>query len=357
MSDESITNPYQFVGAESFWKTCVAEKISAFPDVRFLPKFDIQKETKIATYGSCFAQNVRVAIEQAGGNYLDCEPVPLNCNSSDAQKFGYNMFSSRTGNVYTAHQFLQLTEECFGRVQPNFVFTLKNQKFLDAIRPTIEPKGYKTLDELEEHRKFHLSRVKQTLLEADVLILTLGLIEQWKGNCGTIFAGQPQVYQANSQAELFISSYPSIKKALIKASEVINLQRGSPLPILLTVSPVPLTATATGGSVFVANAQSKSSLRAVAGDLKDENPLFDYFPSFELLTNCWTIQHHFEPNQLNVTHQSVNAVMHAFFAANNWEITKHVSHPGTFSNESTVTNRICEDQLLDAFNSKSQKAN
>lgn len=50
---------------------------------------------------------------------------------------------------------------------------------------------------------------------------------------------------------------------------------------LFTVSPVPLTATATDDHVLVATTKSKSVLRTVAGQLSDEYDYIDYFPSYD----------------------------------------------------------------------------
>ena len=55
--------------------------------------------------------------------------------------------------------------------------------------------------------------------------------------------------------------------------------------MLLTVSPVPLIATASAEHVLVATTYSKSVLRAVAGSLAERLPDCHYFPSFELISS------------------------------------------------------------------------
>ena len=65
----------------------------------------------------------------------------------------------------------------------------------------------------------------------------------------------------------------------------MTIRQGRPFNILLTVSPVPLTATASGSHVLVSSTYSKSVLRAVAGDLCSECKHIDYFPSYEIITN------------------------------------------------------------------------
>ena len=56
------------------------------------------------------------------------------------------------------------------------------------------------------------------------------------------------------------------------------------LRFLLTVSPVPLTATNSGNHVLVATVDSKSRLRAVAGQLARTVSRVDYFPSYEIIS-------------------------------------------------------------------------
>ena len=53
-------------------------------------------------------------------------------------------------------------------------------------------------------------------------------------------------------------------------------------PVILTVSPVPLTRTFTSNDIVVANTESKSILRAVAARLAKENANVTYWPSYEI---------------------------------------------------------------------------
>ena len=83
---------------------------------------------------------------------------------------------------------------------------------------------------------------------------------------------------------------------------------------ILTVSPVPLTATASGNHVLPATTYSKSVLRAVAGHLAEHRKGVDYFPSFEIITNQAARGTFFEPNLRSVRNDGVDVVMKTFFA-------------------------------------------
>ena len=85
------------------------------------------------------------------------------------------------------------------------------------------------------------------------------------------------------------------------------------IKILLTVSPVPLTATATGHHVLLATQYSKSVLRAVAGDLSEMAKDIDYFPSYEIIAAPPTRAQFFAPNMRSVAPEGVALVMEHFF--------------------------------------------
>jgi len=87
--------------------------------------------------------------------------------------------------------------------------------------------------------------------------------------------------------------------------------------MLLTVSPVPLNATASDDHVLVASTRSKSVLRSVAGDIaEDESDVF-YFPSYEVISSHPGRGMFFEPDLRNVNDAGVKLVMKHFFASFN----------------------------------------
>ncbi|MFM9937658.1 MAG: GSCFA domain-containing protein, partial [Novosphingobium sp.] len=83
--------------------------------------------------------------------------------------------------------------------------------------------------------------------------------------------------------------------------------------MLLTVSPVPLIATATDQHVLPATIYSKSVLRAVAGDLAADHAEIHYFPSYELIIGHPSRGMFFDPDLREVNDFGVNLVMNQFF--------------------------------------------
>ncbi|MDT9702080.1 GSCFA domain-containing protein, partial [Streptomyces sp. P17] len=84
--------------------------------------------------------------------------------------------------------------------------------------------------------------------------------------------------------------------------------------MLLTVSPVPLAATATQNHVMVATSYSKSVLRSVAGELSEDMEDIHYFPSYEIISSHPSRGMFFEPDLRNVSLFGVDFVMKQFFS-------------------------------------------
>jgi hypothetical protein len=85
------------------------------------------------------------------------------------------------------------------------------------------------------------------------------------------------------------------------------------IKVILTVSPVPLTATASGDHVLIATMRSKSILRAVAADAVSSSDFVDYFPSFEIVSSFPYGRIFYEANLRSVKPDGVAHVMNLFF--------------------------------------------
>ena len=103
-------------------------------------------------------------------------------------------------------------------------------------------------------------------------------------------------------------------EVITEAALQIMWQMNPELHILLTVSPVPLVATASGDHVLVATQYSKSVLRAVAGDMARSHAQVDYFPSYEIIAAPPSRATFFEPNMRAIAGDGADLVMRHFFA-------------------------------------------
>ena len=149
------------------------------------------------------------------------------------------------------------------------------------------------------------------------MVFTLGLTESWQNrDSGLEYAICPGTLAGSYDDEQHKFSNANMRvifRELDKALKTLRKHNRS-LRVLLTVSPVPLTATASGKHVMTATTYSKSVLRAVAGQMADEVKWVDYFPSYEIITNPVFRGMFYGPNQRSVVPDGVDTVMGHFFA-------------------------------------------
>lgn len=355
-SPDMATNPYKDLPRRAFWKSGVAQENPHCIEGIYKRKFTIAQEAKIATAGSCFAQHISRHLSKNGYRVLDVEPAPSGLPEHWHAKYGYSMYSARYGNIYTTRQLLQLAQEASGLWKPQNHIWEKEGRFFDALRPAVEPEGLASAQEVIAHRQEHLSQVKRLFKKLDLFVFTLGLTEMWvHKESGTVYpsapgtiAGEydPNKYQfINAGFSEIIDDFQAFQQVLS------SLREGRPFQILLTVSPVPLTATASNKHVLVSTVYSKSTLRAVAGHLESSHAHIDYFPSFEIVTNPRLHSTSFEENLRSVRPEAVTTVMRHFFAEHP-VMTEQKDKTGSkkkAKRSSSDGNVQCEDALLEAF--------
>lgn len=155
--------------------------------------------------------------------------------------------------------------------------------------------------------------------------------------------------------------YNRIRKSLVSAIRKIRSARQTGPNFLLTVSPVPLTATNSGNHVLVATMESKSTLRAVAGNVSSNLSRVSYFPSYEIINSAPFRGTFFEPNMRSVNPHGVDHVMKTFFAGLPEQAETKPSQAkaqtrvgkAEAATEKTQDDLACEEELLAAFGSNS----
>lgn len=349
-------NPYQELPETAFWRTAVANN-NMF-DIKDLweAKFRITRKDKIATFGSCFAQHIGQSLKQRGYNWFISETAPEGLSEGNKKKYNYDVFSCRTGNIYTTSLLKQWVEWSLGKSKVPEEFWEKDNRFFDPFRPNIEPNGFESVEEMNLSRIQTLKSFKQLLEESTVFIFTLGLTESWfhkQGNyeypmCPGTVAGK-----FNKESHIFVNqSFSFIQNNL---NEAIRMMRevNPKLRFILTVSPVPLTATNSGQHVLVATMASKSILRAIADQFSTTRKYIDYFPSYELINSPVYKGIFFEPNLRSVHKVGVSHVMAIFFNG----LPSSVGTAKNSKNQKPITDHkksddvVCEEELLAAFSS------
>ncbi len=284
-----------------------------------------------------------------------------------AGKFGYNLYSARYGNIYTARQLLQLFRESFGHFEPKNWIWQKGDRYFDALRPNVEPYGLKSEEEVIAHRTAHLGAVRSLLKKVDVFVFTFGLTEAWRDKeSGTIYPTAPETIAGTFDPERFEFvnfTFNEVYHDFMVVRKIIQRRRPH-AKFVITVSPVPLTATASGNHVLAATMYSKSVLRSVAGQLANNFDDIDYFPSYELIAGHPTRATYYESNLRAVTEDGVAAAMSAFVsqhvaegsqqaAAEVQQVAKGAWRDAKRSRALRKTKKardvVCEEMLLEAF--------
>lgn len=311
----SNKNPYENLPESSFWRPAVANKhFDDFEDIA--APLDISISNSVATAGSCFAQHIGKALLSRGARYIDLEPAPGNLSSIEAKAHGFGIYSCRYGNIYTARQLRQLIQEAYGDFTPGELVWERGGRYFDAMRPSVDPVGHRSRDIILQAREKHLEKVRELLGSVDVFIFTLGLTETWELKAdGTVFPVCPGTIAGEFSDDKYqfrnLNYQETIEDMKVFNSYLQNANSAAKL--LLTVSPVPLTATASGKHVLQATMYSKSTLRAVAGDLAAICSNVRYFPSYELITSHPMRGTFFNPDLRTVNMHGVNYVMKHFF--------------------------------------------
>lgn len=353
-------NPYHNLPAENYWRTGVqipARSESGYANL-WHAKFPITRDTKIITLGSCFAQHISKWMKAHGFSWVDSEPGNSNLSQSELEENGYGIFSFRVGNIYTPALLKQWIFQAL-QLQPELdeVF-LENGRYYDAFRPLIPAHGYDSAEEVRAARQGTLAAIRRALLEADLLIFTLGLTEGWKHANGYAYPMCPGTVKGDfrlTEHQFINYQYEDVLGDLTSAMDAI-VAINPRMKFLLTVSPVPLTATAETQHVLSATTYSKSVLRAAAGALANERANVDYFPSYELIAQFPSQGKFYESNLRSVKKDGVDFVMRHFEwgigladQSQTLPLTKPVTPPA--SKEPTSVEEYCEDILLEEWNS------
>ncbi|MCC0003921.1 MAG: GSCFA domain-containing protein [Methylobacteriaceae bacterium] len=306
--------PYSDLPDSSYWRRAVGGVAPEAIDPVVVAPFQIGARTKVAAAGSCFAQHIGRYLKAAGCAYLVTETAHPVMTEAAARALNYGVYTARTGNIYTARQLRQLIERAYGRVQPADDIWDEGGLFLDPFRPTIQPGGFNSRREFEIDRIRHFSAVRQAFETLDVLVFTLGLTEAWRSRVdGIVYPLCPGVSGgkfspgAHEFVNFGVADVVDDLAAVLQALKAVN----PPAKVILTVSPVPLAATAEPQHVLTSTVYSKSVLRVAAEMAAKAHENVAYFPSYEIVASGMA-GNYFAADRRSVTEAGVAHVMRIF---------------------------------------------
>ena len=311
------TCPYDSFPPSSWWSPSVAALPAAQVEPIGAVPFTIRPTDRIATAGSCFAQEIGRSITNSGFTFLDAEPAPACLTTEERRRWQFGLFSARYGNVYTSTQLLQLAQRALGLFVSVENHWLDGRNgFIDPFRPSVSPGGASSLEELLWDRDQHLSCVKRMIEQLDVMVFTLGLTEGWRSRVdGSVFPTCPGCGHGTFDPDRYESFNMTVRGVLedLEAFHALLKSINRQARMVLTVSPVPLVATLSGQHVLAATHYSKAVLRAAAGEFSSDKEDVCYFPAYEIIMGQYARGTYFSPNLRTVTREGVAHVMRCFF--------------------------------------------
>lgn len=344
--------PYKDLPDTAFWKRSVVNIVPADVDPSGEASFKIGPEDKVMSAGSCFAQHISRYLHQGGFNALVTEPAHEILSPGIAATWNYGVYTARYGNIYAPRQLRQLFQRAYGTFVPKENIWMDGDRAIDPFRPQIQPNGFATLQEFELDRQQHFAAVRQAFEELDVFVFTFGLTESWVSKeDGAVFPLCPGVSGGAFDPEIHKFHNFSVEEISGDMADFISdLRSVNPTAkIILTVSPVPLVATASGNHVLAATTFSKAVLRVACQMLSDTIEDLYYFPSYEIVTGAHNRLAYFEDDLRSVKEEGVANVMRIFFQ----RMTDGNATPvqrkkvSTMAQSEEALKLVCEEEALD----------
>lgn len=237
------------------------------------PRFRIQENSRVFTIGSCFAREIE---ENLAG--FDLPTMQLNVPKE--------IVAGRSNSI--------LNEYNVGSIAQRIDFTLtgRSTREIPGIHES-QSSGYidlllskGTFSTIEDGLVFRdrIDHIYRLLPVSDAVIITLGMTEVWFDNETGVYLNRlpstKLMRDRGTRYEFRNFSVQSCYNVLAPALEALRNTRAR--NIILTVSPVPLTATFEPNDCVIANAYSKSTLRVAVDMLRRDLPFVEYFPSYEI---------------------------------------------------------------------------
>ena len=295
----------------------------------------VDKSTKIVSMGSCFAREIKDWLLKNNFNYLleeqekdiwlnremypgDGEKKP----SEHASVAWERVYNTMTFNQIMKYSFLK-DEDIDKEINSRLYETLgyvngRPEKIIADLKRT--RMTYRDLEIAKKDLRDHIEKSKQVLMDAEVVIFTLGFTEIWNsvdrnitlpiyplGNNKGYHPPQDFEFRASS----FEENYQNVKNG------VKLLKENNPnVKILLTVSPVHLNLTYREDTdVVSASCASKSILRAVADQIYKEEEQVYYFPSYEIVNMLCSLENTaaYQSDGHHVQRNIVDNIMNTFY--------------------------------------------
>ncbi len=310
-----MNHPYKTAPDRAFWKRAFVpgwetSNLMSGPPI-------IRRGEKVASAGSCFAANIVPYLEKAGIPYVRREVAPRAFADVSKDNFNYSRFSAAYGNIYTARQAAQMLNRALGRFKPiEDRWLVADDIVVDPFRPGLKYPATSNR-EFDLLTAQHLASVLDMIREADVFVFTLGLTEAWISKYdGAVFPACPGTIAGTFDPKHHIFHNFSVREVSQDLEDIRDIAQdlNPRIRVILTVSPVPLVATATEQHVLLATIYSKSILRVAASDVAQHKSNVSYFPAYEIVTGPQAPFDFFETDRREPSSEAIDTVMRVFLS-------------------------------------------
>jgi hypothetical protein len=355
--ERGMSHPYKTQPPTAFWSRAVAALPPEAVNPVVTAPFGIAPSDAVVTAGSCFAQHIGPMLRAIGFSFLTTEKAHPIVDAGLAHEFNYGVFSARYGNIYTPRQLLQLLQRAYGEFRPKEDVWTENGVWIDPFQPQIQPGGFLSHREFLLDRERHFAAVRQAFERLDVLVFTLGLTEAWASRAdGAVFTVCPGTAGGVFDPAWHEFQNFSVMDVVEDMTSFVAMlrHRNAKAKIILTVSPVPLVATARANThVLAATTYSKSVLRVAAETLARMLPGVMYFPAYEIImSRAYDAGTYFAPDRREVTPPGVAHVLRVFaetfagFAAP--QVSPAPVTGAAYTREMAAAMRVhCDEEALD----------
>jgi len=238
----------------------------------------LNKQTKIASIGSCFAREIRQYLLKNKFNYMLTEQGKNPWVKMDANYRPNQHGSAAWDRVFNTFTLRYIIDSTFGMTDSHRFLKIKDG-VADVFRTRVV---YPDMQTAKEDVVLHKQASRDIFTKADVLIVTLGLTEVWR--LGSFTLPYLPEYKHRSELVFHKSGYTENLENLILGLRILRY-RNPKLKILLTLSPIHMNSTFRDDvDVFSASCASKSILRAVIDAICQVEQGIYYFPSYEITT-------------------------------------------------------------------------
>ncbi len=276
----------------------------------------LRRDSKVFAMGSCFAREIERALIVKGANVVSVDA------SMQRDEFRDPTGKIRDGffHRFTPPAISQEFEACFDELPRwtprTLVFPQGDDRFLDLNYWQVA--GADDSGRATDVRRDIARTLVRRAAEADVVIVTLGLIEAWLHKPTGFFANfttAPFLARHRKDFELHLIGVDETIACLEAVDRVLRKHhRTGNYQLVVTVSPVPLSATFTDKDIVVANMDSKSTLRAAAAAFVAQNDHAHYFPSYEMVLYSNT-KRVWRPDRMHVRGAMIDHVLSTFLGA------------------------------------------